>query len=172
MARGAGQQENLLNTNASSLLSNAKNAYSSAMGGFQGILQNPGYSGSQMANITSSALDPITSTFGSTAQNLYNTAARTRNDASTNATADQLARSKASALSNASGGLAQNFASTAMNERDRALSGMAGLYSPSVSGADALYGQATNAMEARPSVLQDVTGIAKLFTPGFWAKPS
>lgn len=160
MARGASQQENLLNTNAGKLMSNAQAAYGGAMGGYQGIVQNPGYSGSDKAAITSSALDPITSTFGSATQNLYDQAARTRNNASTNATADQLARSKASALSNASGGLAENFASTAMNERDRALSGMAGLYAPSVSGAGNLYGHATTAMEARPSVLQDVSQVA------------
>ncbi len=168
MARGAAQQENLLNTNAGQLLGNAQNAYNTASGGYNSILQNPGYSAGDKASITSATLDPIASSFGSATQDLYNRAARTRNDASLTAGADELARSKAEGLSNASGNLAKGFADTAMNERDRALSGLAGLYSPSVSGAGNLYGDATNAMEARNSVLQDVTGWAAI--PGMVGK--
>jgi len=156
MARGAAQQQSLLNTQAGTLMGNAQQAYGGAMGGYQSILQNPGYSAADKASITSATLDPISSTYGSATQDLYNRAARTRNDASLTAGADQLARSKAEGLSNASGQLAQTFANTAMNERDRALAGMAGLYSPSVSGAGNLYGHATQAMMARPSALQDI----------------
>jgi hypothetical protein len=158
MARGAEQQQNLLNTNAGKLFSNANSAYSSAMGGYQGILNNPGFSGADKASITSSTLDPIASTYGSAAADLYNRSARTRNDAGLTAGADELARSKAAALSSASGGLAKTFATTAMSERDRALAGIGGLYAPSLSGAGNLYGDATRAMLARPSVLQDVQG--------------
>lgn len=156
MARGAAQQENLLNTQAGTSFGNAQKAYGSAYGGYQDILNNPGYSAADKAAITSATLDPISSTYGSATQDLYNRAARTRNDAALTAGADQLARSKAEGLSNASGQLAQTFANTAMSERDRALAGMAGLYSPSLSSSSSLYGQGTQAMMARPSVLQDV----------------
>jgi hypothetical protein len=170
MARGAAQQENLLNSKAGTSFNNAQNAYSGAMGGYQGILANPGYSTADKSSITSATLDPIASSFDSGTADLYNRAARTRNDAGVTAAADQMARSKAEGLSNASGNLAKTFADTAMSERDRALAGISGLYSPSLSSADSLYGTGTQAMEARNGVIQDVTGIAKLFTPGFWAK--
>lgn len=156
MARGAGQQEKLLNTQAGQLMGNAQQAYGSAYGGFQDILKSPGYSTADKSAITSATLDPIASSFGSASQDLYNRAARTRNDAALTASADQLARSKAEGLSNASGGLARTFADTALSERDRALAGLSGLYSPSLSGAGNLYGHATQAMMARPSVLSDI----------------
>jgi hypothetical protein len=167
VARGAAQQENLLNSQAGTSFGNAQNAYSSAMGGYQGILANPGYSTADKSAITSATLDPIASSFDSGTADLYNRAARTRNDAGVTAAADQMARSKAEGLSNASGSLAQTFANTAMSERDKALAGISGLYSPSLSSSSSLYGSATNAMEARPSVLQDVMGWAKVLTnPG------
>jgi hypothetical protein len=162
MARGAEQQQNLLNTQAGKLFGNANSAYSSAMSGYGGILQNPGYSNPDKAAITSATLDPISSTFGSASADLYNRAARTRNDAGLTAGADQLARSKAAALATASGGLTSDFAKTAMSERDRALSGIASLYSPSISGSGSLYSDATRAMMSRPSVLDDITKGAGL----------
>ncbi|HEY6339347.1 MAG TPA: hypothetical protein VIW68_12710 [Candidatus Sulfotelmatobacter sp.] len=155
-----------MNTQAGTSFGNAQNAYSSAMSGFQGILNNPGYSASDKAAITSATLDPIASSFDSGTQQLYNRAARTRNDAGVTAGADQMARSKAESLSNASGGLAQTFANTAMNQRDAALAGISGLYSPSLSSASSLYGNATQSMMARPSVLQDIEGVMGLGVAG------
>jgi hypothetical protein len=168
MARGAEQQQNLLNTQAGKFVGNAQNAYGSAMTGYQGILANPGYSAGDKAAISSATLDPIGTSFDSASADLYNRAGRTRNDASLTAGADQLARSKAEMLSGASGRLQETFADRAMSERDRALAGVQGLYSPSVSGAGNLYSDATRAMMARPSALEDITGALKLVTPGFW----
>lgn len=149
--RGAAQQENLLNSKAGTSFGNAQNAYSTAMGGYQSMLNGT----------DTAALDPIASTYDSASANLYNTAARTRNNAGVTAGADQLARSKASSLSSA-----------ILGQREAALQGIAGLYGPSLSSASSLYGNATNAMEARPSVLQDVTGWAKVLTnPAGYGSP-
>src|SRR5438105_15282350 len=99
--------------------------------------------------MTSATLDPIGSSFDSAQQELYNRAARTRNDASTTAGADQLARSKAEALSNASGKLAGKFADTAIEQKNQALNRQASLYGPTVGSSGNLYGHATQAMGQR-----------------------
>lgn len=113
---------------APGFLSTAQGVGSTILPAYQSILANPGYSTADKASITSATLDPIGSSFDTASQEAANRAARTRNDATLSATQDQLARSKAEEMSNASGKLAQTFANVGLSERDRALSGLSDLY--------------------------------------------
>lgn len=159
MARGAAQQENLLNTQAGTQFNNAQSLYSGVNAADQGIIQNPGYTPAQQTSITNSTMQPIAQQQATAQENLNRTAARTRNDAGIVSGQDAVARSGMQALGQAGNQVGTQIANDAQSQQNQALNRQASLYGQTTNSADNLYGQANQAMMARPSVLQSITGI-------------
>lgn len=163
MARGAAQQQNLLNTQAKTSFGNAQNLYSGLTKDYQSILDQPGYTKDQINTQMNAAETPIAGQIASGQQTLKDRSASTGNTAGMVAGQRDLARTGAQLGSQAAWGVQSNADNVALSEHDKALQGMNSLYSPSLSSASSLYSQATNAMEARPSVLQDIGAGVGIF---------
>jgi hypothetical protein len=163
MARGAAQQQNLLNTKAGTSFNNAQSIYGNLTKDYNGILAQPGYTKDQINTQMNAAETPIAGQIASAKQALTNRSAATGNTAGMVSGQRDLARTGAQLGSQAAWGVQSNADNVALSERDKALQGMNSLYAPSLSSAGGLYGQATTAMEARPSVLQDIQQGANIF---------
>ena len=149
MARGAAQQENLLNTQAGTQFSNAQNAYSAASSGLNQIAQNPGYTPAQINAQTVAAQTPIAQQGAAARTGIINRAAATHNDAGMIAGEDAAARTSGQNQSTAALGVQNNAGQVALQQRMQALQGLGGLYGTASSGASSLYGNATQAMAQR-----------------------
>lgn len=163
MARGAAAQENLLNKNAGSQFSSAQNLYGSLNQDYNSILAQPGYTKDQINTQMNSAMTPIAGQIASARQSMTNRAGATRNSAGLVSGERDLARTGAQLGSQAAWGVQSNADNVALQERDRALAGKSSLYAPTLSSASNLYGEATNAMNSRNSVLSDIAQGVKIF---------
>jgi hypothetical protein len=81
-----------------------------------------------------------------------------------------IARQGSQLGSQAAWGVQSNADTVALNERDKALQGISGLYGQSLGSSSDLYGQSTKAMEAGTSPFQNIlsgvnaaTGLVKAF---------
>ncbi len=163
MARGASQQQNLLNSQAGTSFGNAQSLYKDITSGYNGILANPGFSKDQINRQQEAAATPIAGQTASATAALGNRAAATRNTAGMVAGQRDIARQGAQLGSQAAWGVQNNADTVALNERDKALQGLSGLYGPSLSSAGSLYGDATRAMQSRPSVLDNIQQGVQIF---------
>lgn len=119
---------------------------------YQSLLANPGYTQPQQTAITGATEGGIGAAFGSSEEGAANRAARTNNAAGLTSTQDALARQRMITSGNLAAQNQENFANAARADRNTALSGLSGLYSANLGGANAALGtQAKNAE-----------------TPGFW----
>lgn len=163
MARGAEQQQNLLNTQAGTQFNNAQSAYGAASTGFNSIINNPGYTPQQIQQQTVAAQTPIAGQAATAQNQLKQRAAATGNTAGMVAGQDAAARTSGQQQSDAALGVQTNAANVALQQRMQAFQGQSGLYGTASGSAGNLYGNATQSMIARPSVLQDIgqtVGIA------------
>lgn len=95
---------------------------------YQSILKNPGYSSADKSAITNNTLGGIGSSYGASSAEAGRQVARTNNSAGAVASQDQLARDKGEQVAKSVSGLQENFANTAMSDRDKALAGMGNLF--------------------------------------------
>jgi hypothetical protein len=158
-------QQNQLNLNqgqASSLFGNAQNLYGQINPALQNILNNPGYSNSQVSNLYTGALQPISGAYGSASGNLRRTASATRNDAGLYSGAAGLAQKAAEAMGPAASKVATQVADYPREQQFKALSGMESLYGPSLSAGTTLSGQSANIANnpSSPSIFSDILGTA------------
>lgn len=156
MARGAAKQQGKLNALGDQSNQNAQNAYSTASGGYQGILANPGFSKDQINTQTEAATTPIAGQVATAQAALANRAAATHNTAGMVSGQRDIARTGAQQLSQAAWGVKNNADTVALSERDKALEGESNLYSTAGSQAGNLYGGATNSMLGRQSWVQNL----------------
>lgn len=98
------------------------------VGRYQGILDNPGYSGAEKAAISTSAMAPLGARYESL-QNAANLrATRTRNDAGHYELLGQLARSEGRQAGEIGARTEAGFADRAARDRNMALTGLSGIY--------------------------------------------
>jgi hypothetical protein len=156
------KQLGLAQGQAGSLFGNAQNLFGGINAGYQNILNSPGYTPSQVSNLYTGALQPISGAYGSASGNLQRTAARTRNDAGLYSGADALARSAAQGMGPAASKVATQVADYPREQQFKALSGMENLYGPSLSAGTSLSGQAGNIANnpSSPSIFSDILGTA------------
>lgn len=135
---------------------NATSAFRGAMGGYQSMYANPGYTPGQQSAITSGTLAPIGAAGGAAQQGLYDTAARTRNSAGVTGGADAIARSRMQALGQGGNQVASQIADASRSDQRTALQGEASLYAPSLQSQSSLYNTAAeerkNALSMIPKV--------------------
>lgn len=163
MARGAAQQQNLLNSAGTSMLDTAKSLYSNVKSGFDSIIKSPGFSKDQINSQMNAAITPIAGQIASGKNAMLNRAGATRNTAGLTAGERDLSRSGAQLESQAAWGVENNADNVALRERDNALEGESSLYSPTLSSAGNLYSNATNAMSDRKSVLDNIQQGVNIF---------
>ncbi len=107
-------------------------AYNALMPGLQAILSHPGYSDAEKQSILSSADSALGGAYGDAQQQLASAAARTGNAAGLIPAEEEMARAKSRGMSQQAGALAKSFADAALNQRNFALQGLAGLYRNSI----------------------------------------
>jgi hypothetical protein len=156
------QQQNTLNQQSGSLFGQAAGLGSTITGGYNSILQNPGYTPGQVSSLYSGALQPISSSYGSAAGNLGATAARTHNDAGLYSAASGLAGEAAGAMGPAASKVATQVANRPMEQTEKALTGLTSLYGPSLTAGTNLAGQSTSIANnpGSPSLFSDILGAA------------
>jgi hypothetical protein len=164
MARGAAQQENLLNKQAGTQFQNAQNTYGQAAGGYAGVLAQPGFTPSQVNTQMNAAIAPVAGKVASSEAQLGNRAAATRNTAGMVAGQRAIARGGAEDLSQAAYGVQAGADKEALQNKMQALSGLSGLYGTASGSAGNLYGEATKAMDARAGVNQTIMGYINAAT--------
>lgn len=145
MAKGAAQQESLLNNQASTQLNNANSLYQTA----SKIIQSPGYTPQQVNTQLKAAQTPIAAQTASAATRLANRSATSHNTAGLVAGEDELARTGASAAGEAGYKVQAGADQAGLQERDRLLGS---LYAPTLESSSSLYGDATKAQEGRTKI--------------------
>jgi hypothetical protein len=153
------QQLGLLNNQAQTQFGEAGNIYSQIDPALNNILANPGYTPQQVSDLTTGALQPISSGYSSAAANLGRIGARTNNTAGIVSGQDQLARQGAAAMGTAGANLATQIADRPRQQTFQALSGLQNLYNPTLSEGGNLYGQATNVANnpKAPGIAADIS---------------
>lgn len=163
MARGTSQQQQTVNSAASTDLSNAQNLYGTVSSADNAILKNPGYSPAQINTQMNAALTPIAGQTAAAQTSLKQRAAATGNSAGLVAGQDQAARTGAQLGSQAAYGVQSNADNVALQQQNQALNNLTNLYGTTTGAATNLYGQGTSLAENTPSVLQDVQSGANIF---------
>lgn len=135
---------------------NATSAFRGAMGGYQSMYANPGYTPGQQSAITSGTLAPIGAAGGAAQQGLYDTAARTRNSAGVTGGADAIARSRMQALGQGGNQVASQIADASRSDQRTALQGEASLYAPSLQSQSSLYDTSVKARGQNIGVLDTI----------------
>src|SRR5487761_856919 len=103
-------------------------AYNALMPGLQTVLSHPGYSDAEKQSILGAADSALGGAYGDAQQQLASHAALTGNSAGLIPAEEEMARAKSRGMSSLAGSLAQSFANAALDQRDFALQGLAGLY--------------------------------------------
>lgn len=166
MAKDAAALQKQTTGQANQSFSNAQQSFRGALGGYQSLYSNPGYTPSQQSALTSGTLAPIGAAGGSAIRSLYDTAARTGNSAGVTGGADAVARSRMQALGQGGNQVATQIADASRSDQKTALAGEASLYAPSLSSASSLYDTAQKASASRPGFLDYLTGISSALTGG------
>lgn len=146
-------QKNLLSlmqNTGENLFGQAGNLYDTISGGYNNILANPGYTPSQVSNLYSGALQPISGAYGSAAGKLGATAASSRNDAGLYSGAAALAQKAAQDMGTAASKTAFQVADYPRQQTLQALQGLGNLYSPTLSAGTNLY-STSNANAGNPT---------------------
>lgn len=143
MARGAAQQQTLLNQNAGTSFANAQNSYGTAEAGYKSLLGSNG-----PATVAASG------EAASAQAQLKDRAAATRNSAGLVSGQDAAVRTGA-----------QQMSQGALADKDAGLKGLSNLYSTSSESADNLYKSATDAMMGRASGWQNATALLTALKP-------
>jgi hypothetical protein len=95
---------------------------------FEGILSQPGYTPEQQAAIRGAALESLGGVFDTLQQTARSRVARTGNAAGFNEMLEELGREQARNVSRATREIEGSFADVALQERDKALEGLARLF--------------------------------------------
>lgn len=149
MAKGAKEQEDLLNTQAGAQLGNANSLYGSLINRTNAIMANPGFTPAQVNTQMNAAETPIAGQVRASQTALRNRAATSHNTAGLVSGQDQLARTGAQLGSQAAYGVQSGADKTALEDRNNALGVQSSLYAPTLGSANSLYGNATEAMKQR-----------------------
>jgi hypothetical protein len=110
------------------LYNSSQSLGSSAAGGYQNFLANPGYTPAEQSALTTLSGGALASSFDALAQNAANRAARTRNSAGYGELIDSLARTRGQDQANLAQGNQIAFANAARSGTLSALGGLSGLY--------------------------------------------
>jgi hypothetical protein len=124
----AGQQ--LANQNAmnQSIANQGQSLSSTAAGGYQNLLANPGYTPAQQSAITNNSMGALSSAFAALAQSAANRMARTNNSAGYGDLLDELAREQGRQTASLAQQNQLAFANRAQQNQLQALQGLSGLY--------------------------------------------
>ena len=136
MGRGAqtqtmqmtGQQLASQNAMNQSLSNQGQSLSSTAAGGYQNLLANPGYTPAQQSAITNNSMGALSSAFGALAQSAANRVARTNNSAGYGDLMDDLARQQGQQTASLAQQNQLAFANQSKQDQLTALQGLSGLY--------------------------------------------
>ncbi len=118
-------QQNAMNQQ---LYSTGQGLGSQAAGGYQNLVENPGYTSAEKSAITNLSQSALGSAFNALAQNASNRAARTRNSAGYGELIDSLARTQGQDSANLASQNQLAFANAARSNTQTGLAGLSGLY--------------------------------------------
>lgn len=166
MARGAAQQENLENSKASSYQALAAPLNTAATGAIESQIKNPGFDPTTAAAIQRSGIDTANSAFDAARNSAAQRAGSTGNDAMFYASQNDLAQKKASADATAANNSQVEIGKQQLASQQQAIQDASQLYGINTTASTNATSQANQSMEARPSVLQDVEGVAGMITGG------
>lgn len=128
---------------------------------YQSILANPGYTPAQQSSITNATMGSLGATYDSLKNQADLTAARTRNDASSSALLDDLARQHGTDAAALAAKNQTNFANNSQQQQDMALKGLSGLYGQNMDTLRSSLGLA-------PQYMSGATSALNAQQPGFW----
>lgn len=172
MARGASQQQNKENKASDTYVGQGATAYNAAMPAIQKQIANPGFDPVTSAAIRRSGIDTANSAFDAARLSASQRAGATGNEAMFYGSADQLAQKKAAADATAATTSEVDIGKQKLASQQQAIQDASQLYNFANTAGDARASLATQSMEARPSVLddvgsviKDVQGIKSIFTP-------
>lgn len=164
-ARGAKNEQGLLNDQAAAIGNNASSLYGSASTGYNGVLADPGFSKDQINTQTNAAVTPIAGQAASAQQALARRAAATNNSAGLVSGQDSAARTAGQQESQAAWGVQSNADQVSLNERDKALQGLSSLYGTTLNNSTSLYDIGQKAQATRTPSTYGVS-LGKLGTFG------
>lgn len=167
MARGAAQQQNLENSTAAGYRSAGAPLFSAAAGATENNIANPGFDPVTAAAIRRSGMDTANTAFDAAKFSAAQRAGATGNDAMFYASADKLAQDKAAADAAAATNAEVDIGKQKLASQQQAIQDASQLYGINTGAATAATEQANQSMQARPSVLSDISQLAKtIINPG------
>jgi hypothetical protein len=148
MARGAAQQEQLLNTTAGQSGAQAQQIMGMELPVIQNQLQNPGYDPVTAAAIRRAGMDTTNTAFDAAKFSAAQRAGATGNEAGFYGSANDLALKRAEALSKSATGAEEDIGKQKLQSQQQAIQDASQLYGFNKNAQVGLYGEANNALGA------------------------